>query len=534
MQRTILIGLDGATFSILDALIAEGHMPRLRTFIAQGVRAELLSTPNPLTPPAWTTLMTGRGPGSHGIFDFIWTEERGNEVYFTLNNFRDIQVETIWAMVSRQSGRVTTLNFPLMMPPPKIAGSVVPGLVSWRHLRRNVHPPELYAQLKSLPGFDVKAVAWDFDQEKRATQIIPENEREEWITFHLRREQQWFEIFRHLVRNDPCDLTAILIDGVDKLQHICWGQLDPQYSDNHSTPAGGRNRQLCLEYFRNLDVFLGEVMEWAGPEARVFIASDHGFGPTEKVFRVNRWLSERGYLAWAPTAKLDPRERQKVDNLVTGHFVYLDWKNTIAYAPSPALNGIHIRVAGDANPGGIPEWEYEAFRNRLIAELYEIRDPDTGAPVVAHVLKKEDTFPGAHGHHGPDLTLVLHDHGFVSTLNKEPVIWARPEVAGTHRPEGIFLARGAGIPRGQVIGQQSIMDVAPTLLYSLGLAIPEDLEGRVITEAFDAAHRRAHPVQPGPPTQAPKTYVSTTARTPASRDEEAEILRRLQALGYME
>jgi len=534
VHQTILVGLDGATFSILDALIADGHMPCLRSLMADGVRGELLSTANPLTPPAWTTLMTGREPGDHGIFDFIWAEERGDRVYFTLNNFRDIQVETIWTMVSRAGGRVTSLNFPLMAPPPAVAGSIVPGLVSWKHLRRNVYPPELYVKLQALPGFRPKEAAWDFDKEKRATQVFPEAEREEWVSSHIRRDQQWFEVFRYLVRHDPSDLTAMVIDGVDKIQHVCWDQLDPNYHQRDTTRRGCWLRQLCVDYFRQLDAFLGEVMDLAGPDGRILLASDHGFGKTEQVFRLKLWLSEQGYLRWAPIDKLDPDEQQKIDKLVTKHFVYLDWKNTIAYAGSPATNGIHIRMAGDSSPGGIPEAEYEPLRDRLIDQLLQIRDPVTGAQVVTRVLKREEAFPGRHNHRAPDLTLILNDHGFISTLNKEPVIWTRPRVAGAHRPEGVFLAWGPGIPKGAVLSQQPMLDVAPTLLYSLGLPIPADLEGKVIEEAFDLSHLRAHPVRIGPPTEPPDNYVTRTARTARAEEEERVILERLRALGYVE
>ena len=69
--RTVLIGLDGATFTVLDPLMARGVMPFLRDFIAQGVRAPLRSVIPALTPPAWTSLVTGKRPGQHGVFDFV-------------------------------------------------------------------------------------------------------------------------------------------------------------------------------------------------------------------------------------------------------------------------------------------------------------------------------------------------------------------------------------------------------------------------------------------------------------------------------
>src|SRR5207237_517320 len=84
----------GASFTVLDPLFAQGKMPHLKALADQGVRAELRTVPHPLTPPAWTTLVTGRGPGGHGIFDFLRAEMKGAGAYFTLSDFRDIKVET--------------------------------------------------------------------------------------------------------------------------------------------------------------------------------------------------------------------------------------------------------------------------------------------------------------------------------------------------------------------------------------------------------------------------------------------------------
>ena len=63
--KTLLIGLDGATFSVLDPLMEQGVMPFLKSFFAEGARAGLRTIVPPLTPPAWTSLMTGRTPGQH-------------------------------------------------------------------------------------------------------------------------------------------------------------------------------------------------------------------------------------------------------------------------------------------------------------------------------------------------------------------------------------------------------------------------------------------------------------------------------------
>lgn len=534
MNPTVLLGLDGATFSILDPLMENGTMQFLKEFVSKGTRTELLSTANPLTPPAWISTITGRSPGNHGVFDFIWAEERKRNVYFTLYNFRDIACETIWSIVSRQNGKACSLNFPMMSPPPAISGCIVPGLVSWKHLRRNVYPPDLYQKLKELPGFNAKELAWDFDLEKKAEKGVPHEEYENWIKFHIQREKHWFEVLRYIMKNEPCHLTAIVFDGVDKLLHIGFKYLFPGSFPKNPTPWDLKIRELCLEYFHKLDSFIGETVAIAGPDARIFITSDHGFGPSKEVFRVNAWLHNNGYLKWKDIKHLDEKEKKGVERLVDRHFVYLDWEKTTAYAQTTTSNGIYIRVANDHNYTGVPPDEYNTFRNGLIRKLEAVRDPKTGERIINRILTKEEAYPGTHNRRSPDLTLVMRDHSFISIANKIPVIMERPDVEGTHYPEGIFIAKGPGIKAGATLPQMKIIDVAPCLLYSLGLPVPSDFEGFMPKELFDPAFLQNHPYRIGEPTKIPDFDISEREEFTLGTEEEKLIFGRLKALGYVE
>jgi len=511
-------------------------MPFLKSFIKSGVRAELRSVIPPVTPPAWTSLMTGRSPGYHGIFDFFLKESPdSHHVRFASSG--DVGCEMIWSMVNRHGLRVISLNFPLMFPPPHIDGYVVPGgWMPWRQLRLGCHPAGLYDRLKMLPGFNARELALDMAHEEKAIEGCQRDEYEAWIELHIRREQHWFDILRYLMREDPCELTAILFDGVDKIQHLCWRFLDPIYVNEIRFPWEQRVRALCLDYFRQLDQLLAEITRLAGSDATVVITSDHGFGATTEVFYVNTWLQQQGYLAWADSAS-----SQATGSAVLGigqlarHVHLLDWDQTLAYASSPSSNGIHIVVAGRKGDKGVPEADYERFRGELIAALRRLTDPATGKAVVTHVWTREEAFHGPHMYLAPDLTLSLRDHGPVSILASETPLKPRPEPSGAHRPEGIFMAKGPGIRQGVSVSQLSILDVAPLLLYSLGLPIITDLEGRVPTEILDPATLSARPVQtmvpPGPAAVEPS---SSQVGPVLDAEAEAEILRRLRALGYVE
>jgi len=531
MNPTVLIGLDGATFTILNVLAEEGTMPFLKEFMSNGVKAGLLSTPNPLTPPAWVSLITGRTPGNHGIFDFIWAEQRKTDHYFTLHNYRDIQCETIWSIVSRQNGKVCSLNFPMMSPPPEVSGYIVPGLVSWKHMRRYVHPRSLYAELKELPDFNVRELAWDFDLEKKAERGVKQEEYEGWVNFHIRRERQWFKIVRHIMENDRCDLTSILFDGLDKICHMGWRFIDPKSFSKDPSDWEIKMRGLCRDYFRELDGFLAEIARLAGPEARIFMASDHGFGPSWEVFRVNTWLHSQGYLFWKDLGELDGKSKESVGRLVDKHFVMLDWDKTTAYGRSSTSNGIYIRVAEEAGQPGVPRDQYLAFRDGIIEKLKTVLDPVSGERIITDFLLKEKAFPGTHNEQAPDITLVMRDHSFASILNKTPIVCTRPEIEGTHYPVGVFMARGPGIRKGITIPQLSIIDVAPSLLYSLGMDIPADFEGKLPAEVFEPSLLQDHPGVTGEPTL-PPGHQAESADLDA--EEEAQVCKQLQALGYLE
>lgn len=71
-----------------------------------------------------------------------------------------------------------------------------------------------------------------------------------------------------------------------------------------------------------------------------------------------------------------------------------------------------------------------------------------------------------------------------------------PSRSGTHAgaPDGFVLAVGDGITPGAVAINASILDVAPTILYLMGLPVARDMEGRVLTEIVDEEFARTHPV----------------------------------------
>ena len=531
-HRTLLIGIDGATFDVLDSLIGEGAMPVLGGLIAGGARASLRSTVPALTPPAWTSLVTGRGPGGHGIFDFFRKEEAGSLLFRFLTS-NDVLAPAIWSTATQAGRTSTVLNFPLTFPPPKIAGHVIPGgFIPWRQLRLGCHPEGLFDRLRELPSFNARELALDMTHEAKAIEGCEEAEYEPWLDLHIRRERQWVDIARYLSQQEPSDFLAVLFDGVDKIQHLCWRFIDPRMTGALTTDWELRVRDKCREYFAELDHRIGELLQIVGADATVFVASDHGFGPQVRTLFVNAWLRETGRLAWrAGEAPASPGASTLGLNQLARHVYQMDWTRTRAYAPLPSGNGIHIVRADATHPHGVPAEEYRSFRDRLAEELLEIRDPETGDAIVKRVWTREELFVGPLLELAPDLTLELTDGGLISILDSPQVVRRRAQPTGTHRPDGVFAMAGPGVAKGMRLPPLSILDVAPLMWHALDLPIPSNLEGQFASQALDAAVLAARP-----PRYVENEVIEAPDVEPALLDEEAEIeiLKRLQALGYVD
>ena len=160
----------------------------------------------------------------------------------------------------------------------------------------------------------------------------------------------------------------------------------------------------------------------------------------------------------------------------------------------------------------------------------------SGAAPIDRVYTSEEAFSGDFMSMAPDLTLAMADGGLVSILPSQRIVSPRAELAGAHRPVGVFLARGPGMRRGAQVGELSILDVAPTLLYGLDLPIPEDFEGRVPDEVFESRQLEQRPVRIGrrAAIAAPSLQPVAPAAQTFGEEEAALVMKRLRDLGYVE
>jgi hypothetical protein len=101
--------------------------------------------------------------------------------------------------------------------------------------------------------------------------------------------------------------------------------------------------------------------------------------------------------------------------------------------------------------------------------------------------------------------------------------------SGMHRDDGMLILNGPGVRQSAVVEGAAIYDIAPTLLHTLDLPVPADMDGRVLSNAFEDAYVEAFPVI----TSDPSTATGAEAFGGYTEEGEKEIMERLEGLGYL-
>jgi len=276
--RVVLIGMDAATWDVIQPLMDAGQLPTIKSLVDRGWSGVLRSMEPMLSPALWTTIASGRVPSDHGILGFLAKTKDGEEVPVT-SNLRS--VETLWTIASRTGRSVNVVGWYVTWPTEPIAGIMVAdrvgpqkesGLVGGTDSLTDEHPG-VYP-----PSFNDTVLSLIV----RAEDFLSPRER----AFHERYpvypvDATRTAIAEYVLREHPADLAMIYLWGIDPMQHYFWKYHDPDHWLGPAIPADelALNGDLVADYYRDTDAFLARILAQVGPEDTVIIVSDHGAGP---------------------------------------------------------------------------------------------------------------------------------------------------------------------------------------------------------------------------------------------------------------
>jgi predicted AlkP superfamily phosphohydrolase/phosphomutase len=504
--KLLIIGIDGATFNVIRPLSKSGYLPNLTKFMKEGTSGELLSTMPPISGPAWHAFKTGKKPGQTGVYDFMRYDPQSYQT--RLIQIAKIQGLRLWDIIEFYSDfKIGIYNLPTTYPPDKIKGFMVAGFPLPDDVQDYTYPLKLKSELDELTGghrVDIRFKNYKSCRDflEAANEII----------------DQRVKIYHYLKEKYNPELFIFVFTSTDRIQHHMWKYMDP---NNPPTDSKGKHyRKLLQNYWKHLDGAVGELLSSVDESTTVIVMSDHGFGPQAEMFYINKWLLNHGYLKlkekkeWSKSSKnsLKCKLREMLKCLkfpgVLRYFTkkiikrylneeipfqkilpHIDWSQTQAYTPphTSVFGTIYLNLKGREGKGSVDQCDYDNLRNKLILELQSLNDEIPSLEIG--VFKREDLYKGRHLEEAPDLVYVINNFRCISQTSiceGEPFKTESlgKNYSGTHRLEGIFIAKGPYIKQEHWIGQSEITDITPTVLHILNIPILNDTDGKVLKEIF--------------------------------------------------
>lgn len=527
-------------------------MPNLARLAAQGTAGSLASTVPPISAAAWTTFLTGQNPGRHGVYQFRKMDMRQyggySDEFATSQNYVG---RSFLELVGQRGRRVASIGVPMTYPPFPVNGFLVSGFPRPFGPRAHTWPP---AKAEALGRWDEVQDSFNFSLSPAKTVEAADY----WA-------RKYSDIALHALAEERYDLFLVVWNSTDNIPHLFWKYTDPSFPayDAAGAPQFG---DVINHQYEVADEEIGRLLA-AVPDREqttILVMSDHGMGahPYRQV-NFGAWLAQHGYLTLKPGVASRPslttravsqvrrrlprqwigRLRDRLPaSLRAGQFARqmnldrIDWDATQAYRLKvfPSVEGIVLNVRG-RQPQGIvaPGSAYETLRDRLLAELAALRDPETGQAIVVRASRREDLFEGPYLDGIPDILLELA-MPFMggSALQGELITPVAPAelsaYSATHRPDGMFVFSGPGVRQGHWLEGAGIQDLAPTIMHAMGLPVASWMDGQVLRDVWEPAALR------------PTVYaeydlaVQDPNQAGLTAEEEDAIREQLAGLGYLQ
>lgn len=506
-NRVLILGLDGVSFDLLRPWLSEGHLPTLERLIRDGVKGDLESVVPPLSASAWTSFATGNNPGKHGIIDFVIPRTNSYEV--SLASSETNVAKTFWELLSEKGKGVGIVGVPMTYPPSPVNGYMICSFMTPNLSSKYTYPAALKTELTSQ-GVPYLPTLRETHRSSHVGKFLAE--------LALSTQERVASIL-YLLREKHVDLFCTVFQSPDLIQHELWRVLDEQHPKHDPKEAEEYGRAI-LDFFVQLDDYIAQIIEAMGKDVTVILMSDHGFGPATHFFYVNNWLLQEGFLvvkrnllsrlkylafkmgftpmntfkiltslklAWLRQYVRFGRNYKEAKHIFFSFFD-IDWEKTKAFAVGN-YGQIYINLKGKRPKGFVePGQEYEQLKVNISQKLHEIVDPTTGERVVDNVIASDELYSDDRFNHGPYLIPITRNGNYVSfgasDFGSNRIIEVIHGMSGYHRKNGILIMYGEHIQSGTTLDDAKLIDLAPTVLYTQGIPIPKEMDGKILTQAF--------------------------------------------------
>ncbi|MBM4196676.1 MAG: nucleotide pyrophosphatase [Gammaproteobacteria bacterium] len=284
---------------------------------------------------------------------------------------------------------------------------------------------------------------------------------------HEEREK----MFLNALRKSREGVVACVFDGTDRAQHMFYRYLEPDHPANRGKDTEVY-RHAIRDVYKRADRTIGLALDDLRPDDLLLVVSDHGFQSFRRGVNLNAWLQQQGLLALKdPAAPCGD------------WFDNVDWTRTQAYAFG--LGGIYVNLAGREAHGIVAPADAPAVRQRIVAGLAGLRDPQTGSVAISAVYEAAAVHTGGpYQAAGLDL-IVGYDRGYRASwesatgrVTREVFSDNTKSWSGDHCVDPRLVPGVLYSSRPVRAEDPGIMDLAPTILRLFGVAVPAHMTGK--------------------------------------------------------
>ncbi len=487
-KKVVMIGLDGLNPDLVYQW--KGELPNLSKLMEEGIHGNIKSTVPPITPQAWSCILTGKNPGHFGYWDFTYRDDYSYGQSELVNSrVRDERVDTIYEILSGYNKKVAIINVPVTYPPPEIPGGYSISSFMIPNLNKQfTHPASLKKKIEKIIGqYIIDASTSDMNFRQMDKEVV------------LKRiydmDKQRFKLTKYFIKEKKCDFVFTVIMGTDRMPHLFYRYFDKNHRRYTPHP---KYESALKNHYKFCDESIGEILNLVDEDTAMIVTSDHSVQRLDGRINLNEWLIKEGYM------KLRKRPERPTSLMQ----VDIDWSQTKAWATG-FTGQLYLNVKGRESQGIVDSQDYERLLGELAEKLKAIID-EKGESLDTKVYRRKDIHSGEYAKFGPDL-FVYFDNCYwnISELIGYDSIYSYDTPKGPddggHGPFGFFAMAGKGVPKRGKVSDADLLDIAPTVLHLFGVTIPQDMEGKVLTKKE-------------------RVY---------SKEDEDEIRERLSRLGYL-
>ncbi|MFX0132356.1 MAG: alkaline phosphatase family protein [Candidatus Hodarchaeota archaeon] len=413
-KKSVIIGLDGVPYRLINYLSDNETMLETKRIVKKGIFKHMESSIPEISCVAWSSIITGKNPGKHGIFGY--TDIPIGTYRLSFPNFNNLKAEPFWQ--KKRHGKSIIINVPSTFPAKPLNGVHISGFVSL-DLERSVYPKSLIPKLTAL-DYQI-----DVDSSKAHKSIdLFLNDLDKTLKARI-------AAFRYLWKEKDWDTFMLVFTGTDRLSHFLWDAYEDENHEYHTA---------FLEHFRQIDDVIGEIADELNEDDLLLILSDHGFELLEKEVNINYILRENRFLNLKPDAK---RGYADID------------RDTRAFALEPAR--IYLNLESKFPRGSVKKNEYDILIEDLIS-IFKALELN-GKKIIKNIFRKEEIYRGPFLNQAPDLVLIP-DRGFdLKASLKATELYTESIFKGKHTQHDAFLLVNKSLEKNAIPDKLTVSDI---------------------------------------------------------------------------